>query len=123
MTGVDDDRGRQRRRNAMNANVHAPPGGPPVGKSILTDMDGVLVVGRRPVPGAPELVARLLAEGRKFLVLTNNSMYPPVILAHRLQRLGLDIPAERLHTSALATAQFLGTQQPRGTAYVIGEDG
>ena len=96
---------------------------PSAHKSIITDMDGVLVVGRTPVPGAADLLARLLADGRKFLVLTNNSMYPPAILAHRLQRTGLDIPADRLHTSALATAQFLSVQQPRGTAYVIGEDG
>jgi NagD protein len=95
----------------------------PTAKSILTDMDGVLVVGRTPIPGAPEFIARLLTEGRKFLVLTNNSMYPPAILAHRLQRIGLDIPSDHLHTSALATAQFLDAQHPRGTAYVIGEDG
>ena len=56
-------------------------------------------------------------------MLTNNSMYPPAILRHRLERMGLDIPVERLHTSALATAQFLQAQHPRGTAYVIGEEG
>ena len=50
-------------------------------------------------------------------------MYPPAILAHRLQRIGLDIPSDHLHTSVLATAQFLDAQHPRGTAYVIGEDG
>jgi len=92
-------------------------------KSILTDMDGVLVVGRTPVPGAPEFIAGLLDQGRKFLVLTNNSMYPPAILSHRLRRTGLDVPADRLHTSALATAQFLSAQQPGGSAYVIGEEG
>jgi NagD protein len=92
-------------------------------KNVLTDMDGVLVVGRRPVPGAPEFIARLLEQDRKFLVLTNNSMYPPAILRHRLQRIGLDVPDDRLHTSALATAQFLAAQQPRGSAYVIGEEG
>ena len=86
-------------------------------------MDGVLVVGRAPVPGAPEFVARLLAQGRKFLVLTNNSMYPPALLRHRLERIGLYVPADRLHTSALATAQFLNAQKASGSAYVIGEDG
>ncbi len=92
-------------------------------KSILTDMDGVLVLGREPVPGAPQFIARLLDEGRRFMVLTNNSLYPPAILQHRLKRIGLDIPDDRIHTSALATAQFLETQHPHGTAYVIGEEG
>lgn len=92
-------------------------------KSILSDMDGVLVRGRTIIPGAREFLERLEAEGRQFLLLTNNSMYPPAILRHRLSRSGLDVPVERIHTSALATAQFLHQQRPRGTAYVIGEDG
>ncbi len=92
-------------------------------KSVLTDMDGVLVRGRSIIPGAVEFIRRLTDEGRKFMVLTNNSIYPPVILAHRLSRMGLEVPVERIHTSALATAQFLHTQRPGGTAYVIGEDG
>ncbi len=93
------------------------------GKSILTDMDGVLVRGRTPIPGAKEFIERLVAQGRKFMVLTNNSLYPPAILQYRLQRNGLDIPVDRIHTSALATAQFLDTQCPRGSAFVIGEEG
>lgn len=92
-------------------------------KSVLTDMDGVLVLGRTIIPGAEQFIARLVAEERPFLVMTNNSMYPPVILSHRLSRIGLDIPAERIHTSALATAQFLDSQRPRGSVYVIGEEG
>ena len=69
-------------------------------KSVLTDMDGVLVRGRTLIPGAREFLARLVAEGRQFLVMTNNSLYPPAILQHRLARLGLEVPAERIHTSA-----------------------
>ena len=92
-------------------------------KSVLTDMDGVLVRGRAIIPGAREFLERLTSEGRQYLVMTNNSLYPPAILQHRLARLGLEIPADRIHTSALATAQFLDAQRPRGSAYVIGEDG
>lgn len=92
-------------------------------KSYLLDMDGVLVRGRTPIPGAQEFIARLVASGTKFLVLTNNPMYTPRDLQHRLQSEGLDISADRLFTSAMATAQFLNTQRPGGTAYVIGESG
>ena len=38
-------------------------------------------------------------------------------------RVGLDVPAGSIYTSALATAQFLDTQRPHGTAFVIGEAG
>jgi NagD protein len=92
-------------------------------KAYLLDMDGVLVRGRTPIPGAQEFVARLAATQTPFLVLTNNPIYTPRDLAHRLAAEGLEIPEDRLFTSALATAQFLAQQRPHGTAFVIGELG
>ncbi len=89
----------------------------------LTDMDGVLVHGHQALPGAPELIRHWLATGTEFLVLTNNSMYTPRDLAARLHLSGLDVPEERIWTSALATGDFLRAQQPGGSAYVIGEAG
>jgi NagD protein len=92
-------------------------------KSYLLDMDGVLVRGRTPVPGAPEFLARLAETRTPYLVLTNNPIYTPRDLAHRLAAEGLEVPEERLFTSALATAQFLAQQRPGGSAFVIGELG
>lgn len=92
-------------------------------KSYILDMDGVLVSGRTLVPGAGEFIERLKAQRIEYLVLTNNSMYTPGDLAHRLHAAGLDIPAQRIFTSALAMAHFLKSQLPHGTAYVIGESG
>jgi NagD protein len=89
----------------------------------LSDMDGVLVHEGHPVPGADEFVRRLRESGKRFLVLTNNSIYTPRDLAVRLRAVGLDIPAESIWTSALATAKFLAGQRPGGSAYVIGEAG
>ena len=56
-------------------------------------------------------------------MLTNNSIYTPRDLRYRLLNSGLDIPADAIWTSALATATFLGDQRPEGSAYVIGEAG
>jgi NagD protein len=89
----------------------------------LADMDGVLVHEGRPVPGAPEFVRRLKELGRRFLVLTNNSIYTPRDLRARLLAGGLDIPEESIWTSALATAKFLENQSPGGSAFTIGEVG
>ena len=58
-----------------------------------------------------------------FLVLTNNSIYTRRDLAARLASSGLDVPEEAIWTSAMATADFLGSQRPSGTAFVIGEAG
>ncbi len=89
----------------------------------LTDMDGVLVHEEVPIPGATEFVEALKASGRRFLVLTNNSIFTPRDLRARLLGSGIDVPEEAIWTSALATAQFLADQRPHGTAYVVGEAG
>ncbi len=92
-------------------------------KNYLIDMDGVLMRGPTPIPGAAEFIQRLQARNAKFLVLTNNSIYTPRDLQLRLHRSGLDIPSSSIYTSALATANFLNSQHPKGTAYAIGESG
>jgi NagD protein len=92
-------------------------------ETYLMDMDGVLVRGAQLIPGAAEFVQRLRDAGKQFLILTNNSLYTARDLQARLARVGLDVPPEALYTSALATAQFLRSQHPNGTAYVIGEAG
>jgi NagD protein len=89
----------------------------------LTDMDGVLVHEGQALPGAADFLQRLVDRERRFLVLTNNSIFTPRDLAARLTRSGLHVPEEAIWTSALATADFLATQLPGGSAYVIGEAG
>jgi NagD protein len=89
----------------------------------LTDMDGVLVREEHALPGSADFLERLIARERRFLVLTNNSIFTPRDLAARLAKSGLLVPEESIWTSALATARFLGDQLPHGSAYVIGEAG
>jgi len=92
-------------------------------KNYLVDMDGVLISGHSIIPGAGRFIEKLKARQAKYLVLTNTPIYTPGDLAHRLQTIGLDIPAERVFTSAMATANFLQSQRPNGTAFVVGESG
>lgn len=91
--------------------------------SWLTDMDGVLVHEGHVLPGAAELISKWQSTETPFLVLTNNSIYTPRDLSARLRAGGLDVPEDRIWTSALATASFLHSQNPNGSAYVIGESG
>ena len=92
-------------------------------KNFLIDMDGVLVHGSKMIPGADLFIQSLIAEERRFAILTNNSKYTTRDLAHRLKQSGLDIGEENIFTSAIATAEFLNNQRPNGTAFVIGEVG
>jgi len=89
----------------------------------LTDMDGVLVHENHPLPGASDLLQQWRDQGKPYLVLTNNSIFTPRDLSARLKASGLDVPEDRIWTSALATADFLASQMPGGSAFVIGEAG
>jgi NagD protein len=91
--------------------------------SWLMDMDGVLVHENTAIPGADRFLARLRERELPFLVLTNNSIYTRRDLAARLLQSGLHVPEESIWTSALATARFLESQRPGGSAFVIGEAG
>jgi len=92
-------------------------------KNYLIDMDGVLVHGQTIIPGAAEFIERIQQAGGEYLLLTNNPAYTPRDLAHRLSQIGLVIPAERIFTSALATAHFLRDQCDNARVFVIGESG
>jgi len=92
-------------------------------RNYLIDMDGVLVTGKKLIPGADLFIKRLLETETKFLILTNNPLYTQRDLEHRLNTTGLNVPAEHIFTSAIATASFLQNQKPNGKAYVIGESG
>ena len=92
-------------------------------RNYICDMDGVLVFGSQPIPGANDFITRLQTARAKFLVLTNNSLYTQRDLHVRLMRIGLEVPPSAIYTSAVATAQFLAAQHPGGSAYVIGEAG
>src|ERR1700742_4068690 len=92
-------------------------------ESWLMDMDGVLVHEAEALPGAAEFLAALRERELPFLLLTNNSIYTRRDLAARLRTSGLDVPEESIWPPASATARFLETQRPDGTAFVVGESG
>lgn len=95
-----------------------------VAGNYLIDMDGVLVRGSTALPGAREFIKQLEDGGAEYLILTNSPRYTPGDLSHRLNRLGIQVPAERIFTSAMATARFLADQRGNGgTAYVLGGSG
>ncbi len=92
-------------------------------KNYLIDMDGVLVRGTDIVPGANQFLERLRQADINYLILTNNPIYTPADLSHRLRAIGMEVPEGKIFTSAMATAQFLNRQRPHGKAFVIGESG
>jgi len=91
--------------------------------AFICDMDGVIYHGNRLLPGVVEFVNWLSEKQKNFLFLTNSSERSPRELSSKLARMGLTVGEDHFYTSALATASFLATQCPGGSAYVIGEPG
>lgn len=92
-------------------------------RGFICDMDGVIYHGNYLLPGAQEFVNWLIRENKNFLFLTNSSERSPKELQQKLERLGLQVDESHFYTSALATASFLSSQHPNGSAYLIGEAG
>jgi NagD protein len=86
-------------------------------------MNGVIYRGGHLIPGADRFINGLRKNDIPFRFLTNNSQRTRRDVATRLQRLGIDVELEHVHTCAMATARFLALQKPGGTAFVIGEGG
>lgn len=84
-------------------------------------MDGVLVRDGAMIPGADRFLQQLRERSRPYLILTNNSLFTPRDICAHLSKMGLEIDESQLWTSALATAHYVNSQRPGGSAFVIGE--
>jgi 4-nitrophenyl phosphatase len=90
-------------------------------KGWIFDMDGVLYRGSQALPGVRELLDALTLRERKVMLATNNSMATPAAYERKLAEMGIEIPADEVITSAVATRDYLTRTLPAGAGiYVIG---
>ncbi|MFL5873416.1 MAG: HAD-IIA family hydrolase [Solirubrobacterales bacterium] len=88
---------------------------------FLIDLDGVVWIGRQPVPGSAEALRDLLAAGKRLVFVTNNPGRHPAAYAERLQEMGIEVGAERIVTAGMVVARLAGEAAGAdGTAFVIG---
>ena len=90
-------------------------------QGFICDMDGVIYHGNKVLDGVQEFVNWMSNNDKKFVFLTNRSERTPHELSMKLGRMGLEVGASHFYTSAMSTAEFLHSQAPGSTAYVIGE--
>ncbi|MBE6981128.1 MAG: HAD family hydrolase [Ruminococcaceae bacterium] len=88
---------------------------------FICDMDGVIYHGNKILDGVADFVNWMQDNNKKFVFLTNSAERTPQELSMKLARMGLQVSADHFYTSAMATAEFLHSQKPDCTAYVIGE--
>lgn len=88
---------------------------------LLIDLDGVVWIGRDPVPAAPETLQALMGDGKRLVFVTNNPGRPPAAYAERLRELGVEVGAEQIVTAGMVVARLAGEAAGAGgSALVIG---
>ncbi|MEW6328703.1 MAG: HAD-IIA family hydrolase [Candidatus Micrarchaeota archaeon] len=90
---------------------------------FVFDLDGVLYVGSRAVPGTGELVRALRAKNKKIYFLTNNATRTRQQYADKLNSLGIEANTGEVMTSAYGAAMYLRDKYTRGRVFIIGEEG
>jgi glycerol-1-phosphatase len=90
--------------------------------ALLVDLDGVVWVGGRPLPGSIEALGRLRAAGVPVVFVTNDPASRPERHAARLTRLGHEVDGASVLTSASATATVVGHRHPGARAFVLGPE-
>jgi 4-nitrophenyl phosphatase len=86
---------------------------------VLCDLDGVVWLDRRAIPGAPEAIARLRRSGRRVLFVTNNSVSVIADQERALADIGVAATGDVL-TSAQAAASLVN---PGDRVLVLGGPG
>lgn len=87
----------------------------------LVDLDGVVWIGREPVPGSSEALRSLLDAGKRIVFVTNNPGRPPAAYAERLGELGVEVGESQIVTAGMVAARLAGeATSGGGSAFVIG---
>ncbi len=89
---------------------------------LLVDLDGVVWIGREPIPGSAEALAALLEAGVRLVFVTNNPTKPPAAYAERLRGMGVEVGAEQIVTAGMVVARLAGEAANGGGAFVIGAE-
>lgn len=93
-------------------------------KALLLDMDGVLWRDTEAIGHLPAILRSIEAKGLDMAFVTNNATRTVEQYQEKFRGFGVEVPAERIHTSSKVTAQILSEKYPNGgNVFVIGERG
>ncbi|MFC3502001.1 HAD-IIA family hydrolase [Micromonospora krabiensis] len=86
---------------------------------VVFDLDGVIYLIDRPIPGAVEAVGRLHGEGRAVAYATNNASRRSSDVASLLTGMGVPARPDEVLTSAAAAAELLRDRLPAGAPVLV----
>ncbi|MGI5430025.1 HAD-IIA family hydrolase [Streptomyces sp. CA-179760] len=81
-------------------------------RAVLVDIDGVLTVSWRPLPGAVEALREIREAGLAVLLVTNTTSRTRASIAGTLADAGFPVSAEDILTAPAATAAYLAEHCP-----------
>lgn len=76
-------------------------------KGFIFDMDGVLYLGSKLLPGVNDFFNALRLRDIPFLLATNNSTATPQEFVDKLKEMGVEVGVENIQTSATTTRDFI----------------
>jgi glycerol-1-phosphatase len=85
----------------------------------LLDLDGVVYIGGKAVPGAREALHKAAAEGMRLAYVTNNASRTPAAVAQILTGMGMPAEPADVVTSAQAAARLLAERLPAGAPVLV----
>lgn len=89
-------------------------------EGLLLDVDGVLTMSWRALPGAPEALRHLRSLGYPLRLITNTTSLSRRSLAGALRDAGFDVAPEDLVTAPVATAALLRSAHPGARCFLVG---
>jgi glycerol-1-phosphatase len=87
--------------------------------AALLDLDGVVYIGGKAVPGAATALGEAAAAGMRLAFVTNNASRSPSAIAAQLSGLGVPATASGVVTSAQAAARLLAERLPPGSPVLV----
>ncbi|SFR43332.1 HAD-IIA family hydrolase [Halogeometricum limi] len=92
-------------------------------RGVVLDVDGTVVRGNEPIPGAGAGIDALAAAGLERVFVSNNPTKPPEAYVERLGRAGFDVSASEVVTAGTVTVRYLTEEHPDDDLFVVGEPG
>ena len=83
---------------------------------VLFDLDGTLIRKDEPIEGAGELLA---FHGERALILSNNSSDTEEAMSHRLARIGLAVPPQRIFLAGTQAVRVAAARWPGARVMLI----
>lgn len=91
-------------------------------RALLLDLDGVIVLAGKAIPGATDAVAELERRGMPYRIVTNTSAVSRETLARWSAKLGAPIPASRFESALSASAAWTARHFQDQPLYVLASE-